>query len=114
MEDSPRVGARRVREMRVVSQMVALYCAAHHDANVRTHTAHCGESVCVACAQADAYAVARTQGCRKMDQKVTCEACENHCYKPSERERIREIMRYAGPRMMKKHPVAAIRHVLGK
>ena len=30
------------------------------------------------------------------------------------RERIRAVMRYAGPRMLKKHPLAAIRHLLGK
>ena len=30
------------------------------------------------------------------------------------RERIRAIMRYAGPRMMLHHPVAAVRHLLGK
>lgn len=114
MQDSPKVAARRVREMRVVSQMVALYCAGNHDAQARTRTAHCGEAVCDQCAAVDAYAVARTQGCRKMGEKTSCEACGNHCYKPEERERIREVMRYAGPRMMTRHPIAALRHLLGK
>ncbi|MEG0375126.1 MAG: nitrous oxide-stimulated promoter family protein, partial [Raoultibacter sp.] len=37
-----------------------------------------------------------------------------HCYKPEEREKIRAVMRHAGPRMMTKHPIAAIRHLIGK
>ena len=111
--DTPKVAKRRVREARTVSQMVALYCADHHR-DLRTETAHCGESVCPACAAVDAYAVLRTQRCRKMDVKTSCEQCENHCYRPEEREQIRIIMRYAGPRMLRKHPIAAIRHLLGK
>ena len=30
------------------------------------------------------------------------------------RDRIRSVMRYAGPRMLTKHPVAAVRHLLGR
>jgi hypothetical protein len=29
-------------------------------------------------------------------------------------QRIRDVMRYAGPRMLYHHPIAAIRHMLGK
>ena len=37
-----------------------------------------------------------------------------HCYAPAQREQIRAIMRYAGPRMILHHRVAAIRHLLKK
>lgn len=90
-QDSPKNARRRDREKRTISQMVALYCADNHDA-----------------------AALRTERCRKMDVKTSCDECEHHCYKPEERERIRAVMRYAGPRMLKKHPLAAIRHLLGK
>ena len=113
-QDSPKNARRRDREKRTISQMVALYCADNHDAAARTETAHCGEAVCPGCASIDAYAVLRTERCRKMDVKTSCDECEHHCYKPEERERIRAVMRYAGPRMLKKHPLAAIRHLLGK
>ena len=112
--DTPAVAKRREREMRTISQMIALYCEQNHTAADRTHTAHCGETVCEECAELDAYAVLRTQRCRKMHVKTSCEQCENHCYRPEEREKIRTIMRYAGPRMLRKHPIAAIRHLLGK
>jgi len=113
-EDTPKVAKRRVREMRTVSQMIALYCARHHADAPRDQLAHCGEPVCAECAAVDAYAVLRTQRCRKMEAKTSCEKCGNHCYRPEEREKIRAIMRYAGPRMITAHPIAAIRHLLGK
>lgn len=49
-----------------------------------------------------------------MDVKTSCDACENHCYKPEMRERIRQVMRYSGPRMLAKHPVASLRHLMGR
>ena len=35
-----------------------------------------------------------------------------HCYKPEMREKIREVMRFSGPRMLLVHLAAAIRHVI--
>ena len=66
MEDSPKTAKRREREKRTISQMVALYCAGNHAPADRTGRAHCGEPVCPACAAIDAYAVLRTERCRKM------------------------------------------------
>ena len=94
--------------------MVALYCAGNHDAASRTERACCGEPVCPACKAVDAYAVLRTARCRQMHAKTSCETCPYHCYRPQEREQIRQVMRYAGPRMLTKHPIAAIRHLLGR
>ena len=41
-----------------------------------------------------------------------CSNCTVHCYRPEMRERIRTVMRYAGPRMLFHHPVMAIRHMI--
>ena len=41
----------------------------------------------------------------------TCRRCPIHCYRPAMRERIRCIMRWAGPRMLLYHPLAALRHL---
>lgn len=114
MQDSPSTAKRRKREEKTVSQMIALYCAGNHADAPKTSTAVCDEPVCAQCAELDAYAALRTQRCRKMDVKTSCDACENHCYKPQMREKIRTVMRYSGPRMLGKHPIAAIRHLIGK
>lgn len=112
--DSPATAKRRAREKRTISQMICLYCRGNHDEADRTETAYCGEPLCPSCKAIDDYSVLRTERCRNMETKTSCDQCPNRCYRPEERERIRAIMRYAGPRMITAHPVAAVRHLLGK
>lgn len=112
--DTPAVARRRAREKRVVSQMIALYCRGHHGASERTERALCSEAVCPACAELDALAARRTELCPHMATKTSCNKCATHCYPPQQRDQIRAVMRYAGPRMLLHHPVAAVRHLLGK
>lgn len=113
MEDSPKIARRRLREKRTISQMVALYCADNHTDAERTERAYCGEALCPECLAIDSNAVLRTERCRNMKDKTSCEKCGNHCYRLEDRERIRAVMRYAGPRMLGKHPLAALRHLMG-
>jgi hypothetical protein len=47
-----------------------------------------------------------------METKTFCSNCKVHCYKPEMREKIREIMRFSGPRMIFYHPIMAIRHLI--
>ena len=94
---------KREREKRMVSQMIALYCRKKH---------HTRGDLCPQCAALDAYAKMRADKCPFMETKTFCSNCRIHCYKPDMREKIREVMRFAGPRMILHHPVAAIRHVV--
>lgn len=66
--------------------MVAIYCAGNHDAPARTETSFAGEALCPACKAIDDYCVLRTERCRSMAHKTSCEECGNHCYAPAERE----------------------------
>ena len=45
-------------------------------------------------------------------EKENCSNCKVHCYKPEMREKIRAVMRFSGPRMIFRHPVTAVHHVL--
>ncbi len=94
---------KREREKRMVSQMIALYCCKKH---------HTRGDLCPQCAALDAYAKMRADKCPFMETKTFCSNCRIHCYKPDMRAKIREVMRFAGPRMILHHPVAAIRHVV--
>lgn len=111
--DSPRAARKRERDKRTVSQMIAIYCAGNHADRKRDVRSYAGEPLCSECAELDSYAVRRTQECRRMEVKTSCDRCPIHCYTADELERIREVMRYAGPRMMLHHPVAGVRHLLG-
>ena len=94
---------KREREKRMVSQMIALYCRKKH---------HTRGDLCPQCAALDAYAKMRAGKCPFMETKTFCSNCRIHCYKPDMRAKIREVMRFAGPRMILHHPVSAIRHVV--
>ncbi len=101
--DSPRVRAKREREKRMVGEMIALWCRAKHGTR--------GGELCPECAELAAYARRRSDRCPFMEEKTFCSNCRVHCYRPAMREKIREVMRFAGPRMIFHHPVAALRHV---
>jgi hypothetical protein len=90
------------REAETVNGMITIYCKGRHR----------GEGLCPECAELQAYSLERLEKCRYGENKTTCRKCTTHCYKPEYRERIREVMRYAGPRMLARHPVLALRHLL--
>ena len=54
----------------------------------------------------------RLEKCPFQEHKTTCAKCPVHCYKPARREQIRAVMRYAGPRMMFRHPRLAFYHLV--
>ncbi len=94
------IQAKREREKEVVSQMISLYCRKNHG----------GKTLCPDCAELERYARTRSDRCPFMETKTFCANCRVHCYKPEMREKIREVMRFSGPRMLLYHPVMAIRH----
>lgn len=60
------------------------------------------------------YAIRRLDMCKFGNAKSSCKKCPIHCYKKDKREEIREIMRWAGQRMIFFAPIAAIKHLLGR
>lgn len=90
-------------DLSTVSAMVRIYCRAHH--------ADKSGGVCPACAELTRYAEMRLAKCPFWEEKTTCRECPVHCYRAGEREAMRVVMRYAGPRMLWRHPLLAIRHL---
>ena len=104
MQQTPKnLDKKRADEKLLVSEMIALYCRKQHDTPKGT--------LCPECRQLHYYALARIEKCPFMETKTFCSACKVHCYKPEMREKIRAVMRWAGPRMLPVHPVLSIRHV---
>jgi len=93
------------REKITVSKMIRIYCRFKHGTR---------NELCPDCKQLEDYAHKRLEHCRFGEEKPACEKCPVHCYKPECREKIREVMRFAGPRMVFFHPVEAVRHLWGK
>lgn len=99
----PGESARIAREKRTIRAMVRIYCRNHHG----PAAGPCGE-----CAELLEYALGRLDRCPFAAGKPTCADCTVHCYKPAMRDRVHSVMRYAGPRMIFRHPVLAVRHML--
>ncbi len=57
------------------------------------------------------YAEKRVDHCPFMETKTFCSNCKVHCYRKDMRQKIREVMRFSGPRMLFYHPVLAVRHL---
>ena len=93
---------RRDRELATIRVMIRMYCADHH----------AGPSPCPDCTELAGYAARRIERCVFGAAKPTCANCKVHCYGVEMRERVKTVMRYAGPRMLVRHPVLAIAHVI--
>ena len=90
------------REKQTVCKMIELYCRHHLKQNrMPDEYQHLAEFAC-----------RRLDHCKYGEKKGACKNCPTHCYAPKEREQIREIMRWAGPRMIFYSPIDAIRHLL--
>ena len=93
--------ARLERERRTVRAMLHLYCRGHHEML---------EGPCASCAGLGRYADARLERCPYGETKPTCATCPIHCYRSDRRQEMKAVMRYAGPRMLLRHPILALRH----
>ncbi len=97
------VESRRLqRERRTIQMMIEMYCRGNHVP---------AEGLCVDCQGMLAYAMQRIERCPFKADKPTCAKCTVHCYQPKMRARVREIMRYSGPRMLAHYPLLAIAHL---
>lgn len=104
-----RLGAGRMRrEWRTLTAMIAIACRG------REHPARSGgrRGLCPECEELRAYAEQRLTRCPFGDDKPTCNNCQVHCYRPEMRQRVREVMIFAGPRMLLRHPVLALLHLV--
>jgi hypothetical protein len=96
--ENPRIN----REKGTLDVMIRMYCKAHHGTQ---------KELCSDCQELQIYAHARLDKCQFQEDKPTCAKCSVHCYKPDMREKVRVVMRYAGPRMLFRHPIIAVSHL---
>lgn len=90
-------------DLRTVTAMVRIYCESHHQSR--------RGDLCTECDALRQYAAARLEKCPFGTEKTTCRECPIHCYRPVERAAMKQVMVFAGPHMLWKHPWLAIRHL---
>lgn len=91
------------READTVLAMVRIYCHGHHGTQ--------GQELCEKCRELVDYAFKRLSCCPFKESKPVCAKCKVHCYKPAYREEMARVMRFAGPRVVFKHPLLSLEHL---
>ncbi|WP_297444855.1 nitrous oxide-stimulated promoter family protein [Desulfurobacterium sp.] len=89
------------KEKRTIKKMILVFCHGKHGTR---------EGLCPECQSLKDYAFSRLDLCPFGDKKPSCRKCPVHCYTPEMRERIREVMRYSGPRMVFHAPFEWFKH----
>lgn len=91
------------KEIEVVTLMIQKYCR-------KKHKTKKGE-LCEECSKLLDYVKFRRSKCPFGDNKPFCQNCKIHCYNKENREKIREVMRFSGPRIIFSHPVVCFKHL---
>jgi len=89
----------------IVKMMIDYYCKKNHFPE---------KNLCCDCEKVIEYAWLKLDKCFYGENKPACLKCEIHCYSAPMRKKIKDIMRYSGPRMIYIYPVASIKHLVGK
>jgi len=93
-------------EKKTVEIMITMYCESHHKENT--------EGLCLDCNKLLKYSLLRIDNCVYGVNKPACEICTIHCYNDISQKEIKKVMRYAGPRMILRHPLLSLVHFFRK
>ena len=92
------------KDIRLIGKFVEVYCAGKHKADDRPRfslPSELGERrLCEACSAFMTYAIARRINCPLEADKPSCKRCRIHCYGTQRRRQVREIMSYAGRKLL--------------
>lgn len=92
---------KRKDELYVIKEMIQIYC---HKKHGHKH------DLCEECQELLDYAAMRIDKCPFMEEKTFCNNCRVHCYKPDMRQRVKDVMRFSGPRMLFVKPHLVVLH----
>lgn len=91
------------REKRVIKLMIEIYCHKQHR--------HKSQGLCEECQALLEYAHKRLSFCKFGDEKTTCKKCPIHCYKKDMKQKVKNVMKFSGPRVLIYAPIEFFRHI---
>ena len=94
------------REKKTNTLMIEIYCRKKHGNKKGV--------LCDECKELLEYAHKRLSFCKFGENKSTCSRCPIHCYKRDMKLKVKEVMRFSGPRLIIYNPMELIRHALNK
>ncbi|MGY5880885.1 MAG: nitrous oxide-stimulated promoter family protein [Candidatus Thorarchaeota archaeon] len=96
------VGPKIRKEKATVEKLIRLYCEKKHNSSE--------DLLCAECQSLLEYSNQRLDTCQFGEDKSSCRKCPVHCYRPTMRSEIRNVMRFSGPRIVFRAPAIWIRH----
>ena len=97
------------KDLRTLALFINLYCRGNHadrprqEVHLRTHdvSALAGKTIvlCPECTKLLTHAFVKRSHC-PMHPKPMCKHCPSHCYHPTYRAQIREVMKFSGRKML--------------
>ena len=82
--------------------MIKIFCNKKHSTK---------NNLCSDCNDLLDYAINRLSKCPYQEKKPTCGKCTIHCFQGEYREKVKEVMRFSGKRMLFKHPILTIKYL---
>ncbi len=108
-------------DLRTLALFINLYCRYKHSdlqrqpVEMKTHDvaaiARRSIELCPECTKLLVHAFTKRSHC-PMDPKPACKHCPNHCYHPTYRAQIREVMKYSGKKMLLSGRLDYLMHLL--
>jgi hypothetical protein len=97
------------KDLRVLARFIDIYCRYKHSDAEKSLPRLKGYEfnelrikptpLCGACSRLLAHAFVKRSHC-PFNPKPACKHCLSHCYQPTYREQIRQVMRYSGRRLV--------------
>ncbi len=97
------------KDLRLLGLFIEMYCRANHQNRENEKTQVVAEGfeqltrrplvLCPECAKLLKHAWVKRATC-PLDPKPACKHCPSHCYQPAYRQKIREVMRESGRRIV--------------
>ena len=109
------------RDLKTIALFIQLYCKCKHTDDqkqivlLKTHDVKAIAKreivLCEACHKLLAHAFVKRSHC-PMEPKPACKHCPNHCYHPTYRAQIREVMKYSGKALLFRGRLDYLFHLL--
>ncbi|MEG1310918.1 MAG: nitrous oxide-stimulated promoter family protein [Romboutsia sp.] len=94
------------KEKKVIGLMINIYCK-------KKHCTKKGE-LCDECLELLGYTYKRLDFCKFGEEKKFCSKCTIHCYKKDMKAKIKEVMKFSGPKLLFYKPIEVIKHIFEK
>jgi hypothetical protein len=102
------ISPRHLKDLVTLVRFVGFYCNARHDRRQQAEVPLADglrqrlgtvPRLCPACAELLLHGIGKREVC-PLDPKPSCRRCRIHCYSPAYRQQVREVMAFAGPRLI--------------